>query len=213
VQAVLEHEMKEPPVLDVFGLFKTFRPNSKSVRAFAPAASIAAVSFSTAQFPKLSIILTRFVAEERTIAVVAAVVPRLVILFPLNTKPSMELAVALPVITVSAFKIDEVSRNSQFSTAKSVGVDVPVAVKKLAISAKLATKRKFCSATFAAVTGMFAVAAVLNVSVGRLLPTPRPIIEMPATSSSNEVASEIVSAWPGFTMIRSPELAEQRPTA
>jgi hypothetical protein len=213
VQAVLEHEMKEPPVLDVLGLFRTFRPNWKSVRAFAPAASIAAVSFSTAQFPKLSMILTRFVAEERTIAVVAAVVPRLEILFPLNKSPSIELAVAFPVIMLRAFRIDEVSRNSQFSTAKSVGVDVPVAVKKLAISAKLATKRKFCSATFAAVTGMFAVAAVLNVRVGRLLPTPRPMIEMPATSRSNEVASSIVSAWPGFTMMMSPELAEQRPTA
>src|SRR6185312_3397782 len=157
--------MNEPPVEDVFGRSRRFRPNSKLVMLLAPAANHAAVSFRTAQQPKLSVWIMRSVADESLMAVVAAVVPRLETRLFTRRRPSQLLAVAFPVNTVRALSTEEVSRNSHPSTLKSVGVEVPVAVKKLATLAKFATNRKFWRLMFAAVTGIFAAAAV-KVSVG-----------------------------------------------
>ena len=100
-------------------------------------------SFSTAQLPKLLQMVTRLVAEASLIAVVAADVPKLAMREPVNESPFMLFAVALPVTMLIKFRIALVSLNSQFSTAKSVGVFVLVAVKTEATSAKLATNRQF----------------------------------------------------------------------
>lgn len=172
MEAVEVVEMKEPPVELVFGFDRRLPENSNDVRLFAPAASIQAVSFKIAQLPKLSAILTRDVAELSLIAVVAAVVPRLVIRLLVKVNPSQEFAVALPVKIVKAFKIELVSLNAQLSIWKSVGVEVPVAVNTDAISAKFITNSRFCRMMLAAVTGMFAVVAVVKVKVGRIEPTP-----------------------------------------
>ena len=61
----------------------------------------------------------------------------------------------------------------------------------------------------AAVTGIFAVAAVVKVKVGRSEPPPRPTIATPAVFSESTVAEEIVSAWPAPTNIISPRPAVQ----
>ena len=71
--------------------------------------------------------------------VVAAVFARLETLFFKNERPSRELAVAFPVRTVSAFRMDDVSLNSHTSIVRSVGVFVLVTVKLETTSAKLFT--------------------------------------------------------------------------
>jgi hypothetical protein len=90
------------------------------------------------------------------IAVVAAVVPRLEMRLPTKRRPSRLLAVALPVTIATKLSDELPSRNSQRSTAKSVGVFVLVAVNTETMAAKFALNRKFWMLMSAAVIGMFA---------------------------------------------------------
>jgi hypothetical protein len=83
-------------------------------------------------------------------------------------------------------------------------------VKQAAIERKFATNTMFSKLLLAADTAIDAVFAVSSVMVGRLSPSPRPIIRMPALVQDRPVvACEMDSAWPGRTTMVSPWLAVQ----
>jgi hypothetical protein len=88
-----------------------------------------------------------------------------------------------------------------------------VSTKHAAIDRKLAKNWQFWKLTFAAVTLIAAVLAVSSVNLGRLVPLPRPTTATPAMLMVSAVALEMVSAWPGLTMMMSPRLATHWATA
>src|SRR3990167_8125429 len=64
-----------------------------------------------------------------------------------------------------------------------------------------AVNRRFFNLTFAALMRTEAVVSVPIVMVGRAVPLPSPMMEIPATSASMAFAAAIVSACPGATRI------------
>jgi hypothetical protein len=77
-------------------------------------------------------------------------------------------------------------------------------VKADVTAAKFATSRQFWILMFDPATVTFTVAAVSQVKVGRKLPPPSPTTATPEQRSAVEVASEILSLWPGSTKTISP---------
>jgi hypothetical protein len=88
--------------------------------------------------------------------------------------------VAAVVTMVRNPRIALVSLNSQLSTMKSL----PAALteKQVAIERKFPMNKQLPHFTFAALTTMVAVFAVVNVKVGLSDPSPSPIMVTPATS-------------------------------